>query len=98
MSDFPPNDPFLEAEVKRAMDRFRGKGIPEDLFAEMESMLRLAYLSDPVFQETLRDMRPRAAPLNSKRYLIADILGPAPEDTAASEHSAPARTSYTRLR
>ena len=97
MSIVPETDPFLDAEVAEAMEPFRAKGLPEELLAEMASMLRLALAIDPKFQRLVGELRPRTPPKESGRVVIGDVLPP-PAPQAAPERAAPPRKSKTRVR
>jgi hypothetical protein len=66
MSTPPPDDPFLEAEIDRALGPYRRKGFPPAALEEMKRVLRLALLSHPRAQYLIDRLRPRAEKASGK--------------------------------
>ncbi|MBK8259621.1 MAG: hypothetical protein IPK82_44065 [Polyangiaceae bacterium] len=75
MSQPPPKDDFLEAEVQRALAPYRGRVSAQEL-AALEEVVRDTLANDPVAVNLLRAARPRAVPQQSDQVPVFQDTGP----------------------
>ena len=83
MSDKPSDDPFLDAQVERAMAPYRAMGLSIELLAEMERLLRFALTEHPTGKHLMKRMRP----------IVVEQSGP---KAAEEANGAPAKAGSSR--